>query len=366
MAHQIAASNRVRLLAFCESLAAAVELQYQSEPCCIEQRCSKPAAAPAVEQASAGAALPLCPFALQLQPSAGAGTDTGVAPAPITPRQGAQCSRLWTGCGAAQLLQNAAATSGNAAEPTAASVPAACGESGDTSAAALQASKPQQRQHEEPSAPQTPHKVAPLRPAATASCQAGFCQPARGPGEPVLAECGAGAVADIGCAADAPCTAAASAALPHPPTSASTAVAAATDAAECFDEAEVPALAAAAPATQASEPVDEAEALALAAVCVLAATALERAAVGQLPWPLYLIATRDCFTFELVASAKQACKLIIVRSLSQHLCHNAAHPIASEHTQAEQTAECCARAGDVWARPVHADRVFFQAGRASR
>lgn len=354
MSEQAAIRNRARLLAFCERLAAAVDRREQAASRRTPQPCSDQTTASAREQVSTAAAPPPYLSALQLELSGPAATDASAVQAPETPRKDAQCSSGVADSGAVQLLQNAESACGDASIAAAASAPAACAAHADSPVQATPGSRPQPRQHDEPPAPQTPQKLRPVRPAAAASPRAESGQRNGGLAEPALVPHGSCAATTGACTADAGCTAAPA----SPPQL----------------HAEPGTEAASAEATQ---PVDEAEAVALTAACALASLAPERSAAGQLPWPLYFIATRDCFTFELVASAKQVRMFLSAKQACVlHLGVPWTEPLAHAITLSNQlhtnlqgglaSAGSCASAGDGWQSPVHAHRVLFQARRSPR
>lgn len=91
------------------------------------------------------------------------------------------------------------------------------------------------------------------------------------------------------------------------------------------------AAAAAAAAEVPVPPIGEAEAVALAAACAGAAAPHERAAAGAIPWPLYLIGTRESFSRDLVQVIEQV-RLHLHLHLCLHLC--------LQHTFTDVTA-CC-------------------------
>ena len=261
---QVAVSSRARLLAFSESLAASTDVELRSPA---EQNGRVEADAPTHYDCTATVA-PTEQSDSSMQPSDAATTAAGSV-------RGGKTASCCSSC--ADSAEHANTEPGSSAQPAGLAVPA-------TKAAQHQAS-----QQDELLAPQTPQKHAPRRPNLEASPGARAYQPCSRSGHLELALSSRDAASAT--AYSAACThAGAAAAVLWPAARAAVRPAAAvkdTSAAAVHPH------------------ISEAEALALAAICAQAASAAERAAAGHFPWPLYFIATRDCFTFELVASTKQ-------------------------------------------------------------
>lgn len=103
-------------------------------------------------------------------------------------------------------------------------------------------------------------------------------------------------------------------------------------------------------------PLGEAEAIALTASHALAASATERSAAGPLPWPLYFIATRDCFTFELAALTKQVPTTLLA---SAHPASSCGVAVVVVHHQLSLRGASCLCTGVSFEQALHADGLLF-------
>jgi hypothetical protein len=270
LVEQTATSNRARLLAFCKLLAAAVGARRSSwaEPH------GTPQAASTRQHDSTAAAVPLQPSSPSVQVPAAAAADAGVTKPCDPPASAAhRCS-----------------SSAEGTEPGLVS----CAHPEDLAAEAFKAAQHQPQHQDEPPAPQTPQKVAPMRPRSAQP------QPATdsrlNPGAPNSER--------VVCSGDAASSNAQAAAAVQPTVAAAMQTMVGTEHTS---------------AAARHPPIGEAEAVALAASCAQAVSAAERSAAGPLPWPLYFIATRDCFSFELAARTKQVRTLLAQHAPCQQL-----------------------------------------------
>lgn len=292
---QFAARSRAQLLGFCERLAAAMDAQDAELASGLRPGTSQAVAVSPLTKALAvsATARPAAPFAPQLRVALPSEPALG----PQTPRRNRCEVRSAALPAAAQAAGSTPTTACHAAKPavpppakvadlrgcTAESVPAPEPHTvQQDEPPAPQLLQPNTVQQDEPPAPQTPQKLAPARLTAAASPHTPLGQSSGRVGLPPLC-----APWEVGATAGCSCEGG---------STADSATAAATTTAASAAMGQQPQ-----PACESVGAVSAAEAVALAAVCATAATPRERAAAGRFPWPLYFIATRDCFTFELEA-----------------------------------------------------------------
>ena len=255
----MADSNRARLLAYSRSLAAAMSTRMSSST----ESSGATAAAPALQCDSTATAEPAQLSRSRSHLSAADATDAGAAKTGSVSRPPSHCRS-----------SSADSAGGTAPELH-------CGAHPEELAAPVsKAAQHQPQRQDEPPAPQTPQKAAPTRPRSA--------QPQPAPDLQLTLQ--ASTSERVVCSHDAASSNVQAAAAVQPADAAAMHPAARTE--HTIAPARHP-------------PIGEAEAVALVASCALAATAAERSAAGPLPWPLYFIATRDCFTFELAALTKQ-------------------------------------------------------------